>query len=122
MGIQYVAMDEAAAASGGVGLLGIIIFGLLIIMIGSGIFWGWAVKKIVQNKGYRENWFWWGFFFKFFAFVIALTKPDLWRTTDPAEGSMNRPQSPQILYCASCGKQMEAGSRFCKNCGAKTGA
>lgn len=38
--------------------------------------WGFAVQKIVENKGYHENWFWWGFFFGILALLVALTKPD----------------------------------------------
>jgi len=47
-----------------------------------GAVWGWAVNKVVENKGYRENWFWWGFFFGILALIVALTKPDLPRTAD----------------------------------------
>ena len=39
--------------------------------------WGWATNKIVENKGYSENWFWWGFFFGLIALIVALTKPDI---------------------------------------------
>lgn len=155
-----------------------------------GSIWGWAVKKIIENKGYRENWFWWGFFFGFIALLVALTKPDLPRTTNDTgnyfgegdsivgrgyvfrgfgneakttsvpggwrcprcrtvnagyvgtcgcgcdksgkmpersaetakQGVQNtQSQQPQILYCTSCGKQMEADSKFCRYCGAKAG-
>lgn len=27
-----------------------------------GIVWGFATKAVIKNKGYEENWFWWGFF------------------------------------------------------------
>lgn len=37
--------------------------------------WGWAVNKVIKNKGYDENWFWWGFFFGLIALIVALTKP-----------------------------------------------
>ncbi|MBD5549235.1 MAG: zinc-ribbon domain-containing protein [Lachnospiraceae bacterium] len=30
-------------------------------------------------------------------------------------------QQPQILYCMSCGKQIETDSKFCRFCGGKTG-
>lgn len=40
-----------------------------------GIIWGIVVNNVIQNKGYEENWFWWGFFFCFFALIVALTKP-----------------------------------------------
>ena len=31
------------------------------------IIWGIVVNKVIENKGYQENWFWWGFFFWIFA-------------------------------------------------------
>lgn len=167
-------------------ILSLVIYGIY------GSIWGWAVNKIVENKGYSENWFWWGFFFGFIALLVALTKPDLPRTTsavktysDRSENvlgenyvfrgfghknevravppsdwtcphchtvnagyvgtcgcgydkSENMPgrsaetekqdvqntqsQQPQMFYCTSCGKQMEADSNFCRYCGAKAGA
>ena len=39
------------------------------------IIFGFATKAVVENKGYDENWFWWGFFFGLIAFVIACAKP-----------------------------------------------
>lgn len=166
----------------------------IIIMLYLGIYciqgcvWGWAVNKIVENKGYRENWFWWGFFFGLLALLVALTKQDLpkvsgesasyfgdtssvvgknyvfkgfgetrkadyakgeWRCTHcgtinasyvgtcgcgwdksgkaprnsagqmPKNINIAQPQKLSILYCTSCGKQMEADSKFCRYCGAK---
>ena len=38
------------------------------------IIWGIVVYKVIENKGYQENWFWWGFFFGIFALIVALTK------------------------------------------------
>lgn len=34
----------------------IVIYGLI-----WGIIWGVATNKVIENKGYYENWFWWGF-------------------------------------------------------------
>jgi hypothetical protein len=39
------------------------------------IIWGIATNKVIQNKGYEENWFLWGFLFSFIAFIVACTKP-----------------------------------------------
>ena len=50
---------------------------VLIVGIVQGIVWGIATNKIIENKGYKENWFWWGFFFSFLALIVALTKPDV---------------------------------------------
>ncbi len=41
-----------------------------------GIIWGFATQSIIHNKGYSENWFWWGFFFGFIALIVALSKPE----------------------------------------------
>lgn len=41
-----------------------------------GIVWGKACNKVLENKGYHEDWFWWGFWFGFIPFIIVLTKPD----------------------------------------------
>jgi hypothetical protein len=37
--------------------------------------WGFATKAVINYKGYDDNWFWWGFFFGFIAFIVALGKP-----------------------------------------------
>ena len=44
------------------------------------IIWGVIVKKVIENKGYYENWFWWGFFFGWIALIVALTKPNVDRS------------------------------------------
>ena len=41
----------------------------------SSVFWGWATQKIIDNKGYDTNWFWWGFFFGLIAFIVACARP-----------------------------------------------
>lgn len=48
----------------------------LVITIAWSVFWGCMTNKIIENKGYAENWFWWGFFFGLIAFIIACTKPE----------------------------------------------
>lgn len=40
-----------------------------------GLIWGFAVKTVIRNKGYDEDWFWWGFFFSFIALLVAIAKP-----------------------------------------------
>jgi len=40
-----------------------------------GSVFGVATNAIVKNRGYSENWFWWGFFFGFIAMIVALSKP-----------------------------------------------
>ena len=40
-----------------------------------GIVWGCVTQKVIDNKGYDDNWFWWGFLFGVFALIVACTKP-----------------------------------------------
>jgi len=42
-----------------------------------GSIWGVVTRNIIRNKGYQENWFWWGFFFGLIAVIVALSKPDI---------------------------------------------
>lgn len=39
------------------------------------IIWGCVTQQVIYNKGYEDNWFWWGFLFGFFALIVACTKP-----------------------------------------------
>lgn len=41
-----------------------------------GVIWGFATNAVLKNKGYDDNWFWWGFFFWFIALIVAATKPE----------------------------------------------
>ena len=51
-----------------------------------GLIWGFATNAVIENKGYEENWFWWGFFFGFIALIVAATKPQRYEEK-PYEGS-----------------------------------
>ena len=51
-------------------------FGYIVAVIIWGVVWGFATKTIINNKGYDENWFWWGFFFGFIATIVAACKPE----------------------------------------------
>lgn len=48
----------------------------ILVCIISSIIWGIATNKVIENKGYNENWFWWGFFLWFIGLIVALTKPE----------------------------------------------
>lgn len=39
-----------------------------------GVIWGKVTNMILRNKGYNDDWFWWGFFFGFIAALVAATK------------------------------------------------
>ena len=51
------------------------------VYIVNGLIWGFATNAVVKNRGYYENWFWWGFFFGFIALIVALTKPQVIQTS-----------------------------------------
>ena len=50
---------------------------IIIIYIIQGVIFGFAVDSVITNKGYNDNWFWLGFFFGFFALIVALSKPEV---------------------------------------------
>ncbi len=59
--------------------------------------WGWAVNQIIANKGYRENWFWWGFFFNMIAMLVALSKPDRPSTTGNTDYTFSYADRDNVL-------------------------
>lgn len=48
---------------------------VIIVYIIQGLIFGVATQSVIDNKGYDENWFWWGFFFGIIALLVALGKP-----------------------------------------------
>ena len=61
--------------------LDIPIWCFVIILIVLRIFWGYVTRTMIHNKGYYEEWFWWGFIFGWMAFVVAITRIDHSRTS-----------------------------------------
>lgn len=57
------------------------LFYYLTIIIIRGCIWGFATKIIIENKGYDDNWFWWGFFFGIIALIVACARPDCYINT-----------------------------------------
>lgn len=51
------------------------ILGIIAVVV-NGLIWGFATQKVIENKGYEENWFWWGFFFGLIALIVACTKSE----------------------------------------------
>ena len=47
----------------------------LIIAIIHGLIFGFVTKSVIEDKGYDDNWFWWGFFFGLIALIVACAKP-----------------------------------------------
>lgn len=79
-----------------------------------GSIWGIVVKKVIENRGYRENWFWWGFFFGFFALIVAITKPQ-----KPKEAYDNLTVGRDYVFrgFGDAGKDELPDSWKCQNCG-----
>ncbi len=101
-----------------------VIFYLLIIGVIQCI-WGYAVYSIVQNKGYDENWFWWGFFFGILALLFALAKEDVsWYYRESgsrlsaiaAEAADERTLASGGWVCSDCGKVQPSYTGTC-GCG-----
>lgn len=75
----------------------------LISWIITGSIFGFATNAIIKNKGYRENWFWWGFFFGFIAMLVAMSKPERVEAQQPQKDSANNEkkqvdQQEQSIY------------------------
>lgn len=103
-------------------LLTLIVF--LIVYVIQGCIFGYATKKIIENKRYQENWFWWGFFFGIIALLVALSKPELHSTYEEqsflhglTEDRIMREGGWECAYChrknegiittCSCGKSKD---------------
>lgn len=61
----------------------------------NGLIFGFATRAVVYNKGYSENWFWYGFFFGFIATIVALTKPDMHAYSN-TRGTIDAPPTLQV--------------------------
>lgn len=51
------------------------VIGYAVLFACNGVIWGIACNRIIRNRGYCENWFWWGFFFSLPAALVALSMP-----------------------------------------------
>ena len=87
-----------------------------------GCVWGFVTNKVIENKGYSENWFWWGFFFGLFAVIVAATKPEChyYENTEPSwmqSASHDRVILSQGGWICGCGKTNPSYTGTC-SCGA----
>lgn len=96
-----------------------------------GIIWGVVCNAVVRNKGYDEIWFFWGFFFGIFAFLVAITKPTITNTEPDYTYSSNnnigpkRVENKPVIHnkpaesmwtCNKCGNTNSGALPVCK-CG-----
>ena len=86
--------------------MGYILVGTII----GGIIWGVVVNKVIENKGYEENWFWWGFFFGIFALIIALTKQSVNTTKVVIESSAPVKENMELLSSCILNDQVNVSS------------
>ena len=86
--------------------MGYILVGTII----GGIIWGIVVNKVIENKGYEENWFWWGFFFGIFALIIALTKQSVNTTKVVIESSAPVKENIELLSSCILNNQVNVSS------------
>lgn len=70
---------------------------IMVWLIIQGIIFGVVTNLIIKNKGYKENWFWWGFFFSFFAVIVAATKPENKVTKEDSSNPGTSPVTPKPL-------------------------
>lgn len=90
---------------------------LFLITIAWAVVWGYATRKVIENKGYSEDWFWWGFWFGFIAFIVALTRPSL-----PAQYVASPSRDDEMLrhggwQCQKCGR---VNAAYVSSCGCGT--
>ena len=88
------------------------------------IIWGFATREVIYAKGYKENWFVWGFFFGIIAFIVACCKEreqryeSQYNYSDAMNfitgGNKNVVQSSWI--CGCCGTINQAYTGTCR-CG-----
>lgn len=108
------------------------LFTFLFLYAVQGIIFGIAVNSVINNKGYDDNWFWWGFFFGFVALMVALSKPEVTRPSYSQSILMQKARQDNILnnggwtcsYCntinanyvtsCSCGRNHEDTERRLK--------
>lgn len=75
----------------------------VVIVIAWGLIWGFATKAVIRNKGYNENWFWWGFFFGFIALLVALSKRENCTANDNDNGRSAKTITNDEWMC-TCGR------------------
>ena len=96
----------------------------LFLVIAQGVFFGVVTNAVIENKGYTENWFWWGFFFGMLALIVAIAKPQkvyhspyrgagLYQT---AEGAYKEQLLSEGGWKCSCGRVQAAYVSTC-SCG-----
>lgn len=74
-----------------------------IILIVQAIIFGFATKIVIENKGYEDNWFWWGFCFGLIALIVACARP---QNIDYSYFRNQTPQSTNTGYPTSYGNNL----------------
>lgn len=103
------------------------LIGVLVLLIAYSVLWGIVCNRIVRNRGYRKNWFWWGFFFSLPAALVALSLPQ--RSLQAEESAqmsrgLGETQEKETLKngawkCGSCGQVNSSSVAICACGGTK---
>lgn len=107
---------------------------IIIVYIIQGVFWGNITNKVIEDKGYYDNWFWWGFFFNWIALLVAFSKPVKIKDTSYDDGMLlekwndgNKHNNGRwecafchlvnesIVSTCACGKDREESEQYAKS-------
>ena len=95
-------------------MIGVTGYVAVVVFIVERIVWGVVCNEVLKNKGYDDNWFFWGLLFGMAPAIVALSKPN-GRTLIDQYGNV-------ISYDASDKERMEKdiirdGGWKCEKCG-----
>lgn len=83
------------------------LFVFFIVWFIQALVFGYICDSIIQNKGYNESWFLWGFLFGILAILVALSKPEVHRYSSsiyetPNWAKPEKMRSSNGWECAFC--------------------
>jgi uncharacterized Zn finger protein (UPF0148 family) len=88
---------------------------VVVIYIIYGMVFGIATNKVIENKGWNENWFIWGFLFGIIALIVAVAKPENRELNN--EKVVLHEKEIIKKYCDKCQKEVHKGLFVCPTCG-----
>ena len=89
---------------------------IIIALIILGCIWGYATNKVIEYKGYDENWFWHGFFFELPALLLAMSRPEEKDDDEPTVSPLSLAAQDTRWECVKCGKSNYSYVNLC-SCG-----
>ena len=64
----------------------------------NGCIWGFVTNKVLETRGYDDNWFWWGFFFGMIAVLVAASKPIVQENSNATSSGVDEIYKIKKLY------------------------